>query len=79
MGGQVGLAGHITIADEVKFAAQSGVSGNIKEKGKIMMGAPAFDISEYRKVYVHFRNLGKYEQKLRELEKELSELKKKLE
>jgi len=78
MGGQVGLAGHITIADEVKFAAKSGVSGNIKEKGKIMMGAPAFDVVEYRKAYIHFRNLGKFDQKLRELKKELSELKKKL-
>jgi UDP-3-O-[3-hydroxymyristoyl] glucosamine N-acyltransferase len=70
IGGQVGISGHITIGDEVKIAAQSGLSSNVKA-GEIMMGAPAFEISKYRKSYVHFRNLDKLVQRIDTLEKML--------
>ena len=33
IGGQVGIVGHIKIADEVKIAAQSGIGNSIEEKG----------------------------------------------
>ena len=73
-GGQVGLIGHITIADEVKIAAQSGVGKSLKTPGEIVQGSPAFDISSYRKSYVHFRNLGKIKDKIDELEKKIKEI-----
>lgn len=69
IGGQVGIIGHITIADEVKIAAQSGIGGNIKKVGAIVQGSPAFDISPYRKSYVHFRNLQQIVGRLNDLEK----------
>ena len=69
IGGQVGIIGHITIADEVKIAAQSGIGGNIKKVGAIVQGSPAYDISTYRKSYVHFRNLPKIIERLNELER----------
>ena len=69
IGGQVGFIGHITIADEVKIAAQSGIGKSITKKGEIVQGSPAFDISTYRRSYVHFRNLPNLKIKLDELEK----------
>lgn len=71
IGGQVGISGHITIGDEVKIAAQSGLSSNVKA-GEIIMGAPAFEISKYRKAYVHFRNLDKLVHRIETLEKTLN-------
>ncbi len=72
-GGQVGLIGHITIADEVKIAAQSGVGKSITQRGEIVQGSPAFDISSYRKSYVHFKNLHNLKTKVDEIEQKLKQ------
>lgn len=69
-GGQVGVIGHISIADEVKIAAQSGVGKNVIQKGEILQGSPAFEISKYRKAYIHFRNLDEIKSRLDLLEKQ---------
>ncbi len=73
IGGQVGIVNHLTIADEVKIAAQSGIGKNILKKGEIVQGSPAFDISTYRKSYVHFKNFHAIKLKLDELEKLVKE------
>ena len=73
-GGQVGIIGHLTIADDVKIAAQSGVGRNIAKKGEVLQGSPAFEISKYRKSYIHFRNLNDIRNKLDELEKKIKEI-----
>lgn len=59
IGGQVGIVGHISIADGVKIAAQSGIGSTIKKEGEIVQGSPAFNIGEYKRSYVKFRNLPK--------------------
>jgi UDP-3-O-[3-hydroxymyristoyl] glucosamine N-acyltransferase len=69
--GQVGIIGHLVIADDVKIAAQSGIGSSITVPGTTMMGSPAFEISRYRKAYIHFRNLQKLTGKIDELEKQL--------
>ncbi len=69
IGGQVGIIGHLNIADNVMIAAQSGIGASISEKGKIVQGSPSFDIKEYRKSYIHFRNLNKIVARIEELEK----------
>lgn len=66
---QVGIIGHISIGDNVKIAAQSGVSASVKE-GAIIFGSPAFDARDYRRAYVHFRNLQKIVGRIDKLEKE---------
>ncbi len=68
IGGQVGIVGHITIADNVKIAAQSGIGASIKKEGEIVQGSPAFNIGEYKRAYVLFRNLTSIEKRLRVLE-----------
>ncbi|MDE6451173.1 MAG: UDP-3-O-(3-hydroxymyristoyl)glucosamine N-acyltransferase, partial [Odoribacter sp.] len=50
-GGQVGIAGHLNIGDKTILAAQSGVTNDITA-GSVFMGAPAFDVTKYRKAYV---------------------------
>ncbi|HRX97679.1 MAG TPA: UDP-3-O-(3-hydroxymyristoyl)glucosamine N-acyltransferase [Bacteroidales bacterium] len=73
IGGQVGIINHITIADEVKIAAQSGIGKSIVNKGEIVQGSPAFDISKYRRAYIHFRNLENIKSKVDELDKKLKD------
>lgn len=75
IGGQVGIVGHITIADNVKIQAQSGIPASITQDGAIVQGAPAFNIKEYLRSYVHFKNLPKLASRIDELEKELKRVK----
>jgi UDP-3-O-[3-hydroxymyristoyl] glucosamine N-acyltransferase len=66
--GQVGIVGHLHIADDTKVAAQSGVSKNVTKRGEILMGSPAFEINKFRKSYIHFRNLDALSEKVSHLE-----------
>lgn len=59
IGGQAGIAGHLKIADGVKIAAQSGIGQDIEKENEIVMGSPAFSISDYRRSYVIFKSLPK--------------------
>lgn len=75
IGGQVGIVGHLYIADEVRIAAQAGVSSSIREKGFTALGSPAIDYNNYKKSYIHFKNLQALVDKIAYLEKQLEELK----
>ena len=68
--GHVGMVGHLDIADNTTLTAQAGVSKSITKKGETLMGSPAFEISKYRKAYIHFRNLDALVQRVDKLEKE---------
>jgi UDP-3-O-[3-hydroxymyristoyl] glucosamine N-acyltransferase len=70
--GQVGFVGHLSIGDDVKIGAQSGVSANLKD-GSIFMGSPAIDISIHRRALVHFKNLPEIVKRLDELERKLNQ------
>jgi len=74
IGGQVGITGHLIVPDNVKIAGQSGVSNSLTKEGALLMGSPAFDISDYRKSYVGFRRLPDIMRRLDLLEKKLKEL-----
>lgn len=69
LSGQVGVVGHLIVADNTILAAQAGVSKNITKPGAYL-GSPAFEISKYRKAYVHFRNLDSIVERLEKLERE---------
>jgi len=68
--GQVGLVGHLQIADNTIVTAQSGISKSINKPGEVYMGSPAFDANKYRKAYIHFRNLDALVQRVDKLEKQ---------
>lgn len=67
--GQVGIIGHLSIADNTMITAQSGISKNITNKGEVYMGSPAFDAGKYRKAYIHFRNLDDLVKRVDKIEK----------
>jgi len=73
-GGQVGLIGHITIADGVKIAAQSGVPKSIKEEGAIVQGSPQLDFTHFQRCYVVFKNLPSLRNQVIDLERKISNL-----
>lgn len=75
IGGQVGIIGHLSIGNNVKIAAQSGIQNNIEDGGAVQ-GSPAFEVGNYRKSYVSFKQLPDLRKKVFELEKQLEELKK---
>lgn len=71
--GQVGIVGHLKIADNTILAAGAGVSKSITKPGEAYMGGPAMEISKFRKVYVHFRNLDTLVERVSALEKKHAE------
>ncbi len=76
-GGQVGVAGHLTIEDKVTIGAMAGITNNVKS-GKIMLGAPAMEHDKTLKAFVIYRKLPQMREQLIELQKEIKELKSRL-
>ncbi len=68
--GQVGIVGHLQIADNTIITAQSGISKSITKPGGVYMGSPGFDANKYRKAFIHFRNLDALVQRVDKLEKD---------
>lgn len=76
-GGQVGIAGHSKIGDNVNLGAQSGVPGNIKS-GSQLIGTPPMELKQYFKASIAQKSLPEMQIELRQLRKELEELKQQL-
>lgn len=73
-GGQVGIAGHSKIGDKVSLGAQSGVPGNIKP-GSQLIGTPPMELKQYFKASIVQRSLPELQKEVRDLRRELEELK----
>jgi len=69
---QVGIAGHLKIADGVKIAGQSGIGRDLEVENETVQGSPAFNIGNYKRSYVLFKNLPKLNNKLNEIAKQLN-------
>ena len=78
IGGQCGVAGHITVGDKVNFCAKTGAISNT-ESGQTIMGYPAIPHRNYLRSSILFKNLPEMDSTIRELKKEIEELKAKLE
>ncbi len=72
IGGQVGIVGHLKIADNTKIAAQSGIGSTIDKTNAIYQGSPAFEISEYKRSYVLFKNLPSLKKEIDHLKQSLN-------
>lgn len=68
IGGQVAIVGHITVGNNVRVQGKSGVSGNIKDDA-VIQGSRAFNYADFNRSYIHFKNLGKLNARVNELEK----------
>ncbi|MEE4198648.1 MAG: UDP-3-O-(3-hydroxymyristoyl)glucosamine N-acyltransferase [Bacteroidales bacterium] len=74
-GGQSGVAPHIQIADGVRAAPQSGIPNTIKTPGSIVMGTPAYNIRDFQKSFIVYKQLPDLWKRVQELENELKKLK----
>ena len=74
LGGQVGMVGHIQVADGTRIQAQSGLSKSIAEPGTAVAGSPAFDYKAALKSGAVFRNLPDLQARIARLEEELQRL-----
>ncbi len=77
LAGQVGIAGHLTVGDGVKVGAQSGISGNI-EANTTVIGSPAFRADFAKRSYAVIPKLPEWTRRIRDLEREVRELREKL-
>jgi UDP-3-O-[3-hydroxymyristoyl] glucosamine N-acyltransferase len=66
--GQVGIVGHITIANNTRIGAQSGLGKSIKKEGLSLSGSPARDLSDHLRSMAMVRRLPEMEDRLKELE-----------
>jgi UDP-3-O-[3-hydroxymyristoyl] glucosamine N-acyltransferase len=61
IGGMVGFAGHLTIADDVTVTGCSLVSASIREPGSYSSGMPTVPTRAWRRMVAHFRRFGEKE------------------
>lgn len=71
IGGQSGIVGHITICDDVIIGAAVGVPKSIDKPG-LYTGYRARPLKETLRMEVGMQNLRKLEDRVKELEKKLS-------
>jgi UDP-3-O-[3-hydroxymyristoyl] glucosamine N-acyltransferase len=62
VGGMVGFAGHLTIADDVVITGYSLVSASIREPGSYSSGMPTVPTRAWRRMVAHLRRFGEKEQ-----------------
>ena len=74
VGGQAGIVGHLQIADGARINAQSGVTKSLKQPNTAVTGSPAYDYTSALRSQVAARHLPDMEKRLKELEKQLSDL-----
>ncbi|ETX03111.1 MAG: hypothetical protein ETSY1_01240 [Candidatus Entotheonella factor] len=73
MGGQVGIADHTTIGDGAAIGAQSGIGQDV-EPGATVQGSPAISNTAFKRRYFYSLRLGELFQKVRQLQKRLTQL-----
>lgn len=73
-GGQVGVAGHITVGNKVNVGAQTGINSHA-EGNQTLMGYPAMSYRDFMKTSVLQRKLPDMYRKMDMLEKELKSIK----
>jgi UDP-3-O-[3-hydroxymyristoyl] glucosamine N-acyltransferase len=78
VGGQAGFAGHLEVGDKAIITAQSATSHDVPP-GAMISGSPAFDNAAWLRATAIFSKLPDLQKRVRELEKEIAQLKAKFE
>ncbi len=76
LAGQVGIADHVTIGNRVKIGSKSGIDKDVPD-GEVRLGYPALPGMQYHRASAIFKNLPDLARQVRDLEKQLTELKQK--
>lgn len=74
LAGQVGIADHVTVGNNVRVGSKSGLDKDVPDN-EIRLGYPALPGMQYHRSSAVFKNLPDLAQRVRQLEKELEELK----
>lgn len=77
IGGQVAVAGHLSIVDKTMIAGKSGITKSITEPGKYN-GIPAIPLKEYNRNSVFLRNIQNYVHHIKALQDKINALEKAL-
>jgi UDP-3-O-[3-hydroxymyristoyl] glucosamine N-acyltransferase len=77
IGGSAGILGHLEIADKVEIASFTLVGKSIREPGSYAGIFPFSSSDEWRKNAVHLRHLDELARKVKQLQQEIEELKRK--
>ena len=75
IGGQVGIVGHLRVGNHVVAAAQTGITNNVEDNMQVM-GFPAIQRTEFARNFVHTKRLPQLNDTVKELRREVEELKK---
>lgn len=73
--GQVGITGHVEIGDDITIGAQAGVTKSFTKPGMKILGSPAYEANESKKIFIATRRLPDLMKKIANLEAELEKLK----
>ena len=77
MGGQVGISDHLEIGDRVMIGAQSGVAKSVPA-GEVVSGTPALPHRLWLKASGLLKKLPRMNERLRHLEKKVTDLERKM-
>ncbi len=69
IGGAVGIAGHLSIADDVVITGKSSVSHSITGAGVYSSTLPTEEAHTWRRLVARFKRSGLLEERLRRLER----------
>ena len=72
--GAVGMAGHLTIGDQVHFTGQAMVTRSFPAAGSYSSGIPAMPSAEWRRNVARFRQLDELSRRLKQLEARVAQL-----
>ena len=67
--GHVSVTNHVTIADGTMLGGATGVSRSLTKPGQAYLGAPALEVSKFRRSIALFRNLPELAERINKLEK----------
>jgi len=73
LGGQVGVGGHLEVGDDVQVAGQSGIHSNVAA-GEKLFGSPAMPLARARRALSVVKQLPEWTKRIKELEREIKEL-----
>jgi UDP-3-O-[3-hydroxymyristoyl] glucosamine N-acyltransferase len=73
MGGQAGVADHITIGDRASISAQAGVMADVAP-GEAVYGTPALPGATAKRLHFYSLRLGELFQQLKQLQRRMEEL-----
>ena len=73
--GQAGVVGHLSIGDDARICAKAGVNASVPPGG-VVLGTPAAPVADARRQFAVVQRLPEMRTRLREMERELAQLRK---